>query len=129
MSVSPYSCASFHDKCLLAPPCRVSPRALTAHFISRLVSVEGIVTKASLVRPKVVRTVQYCEATKQFNVSDFRDVTSHDGLPTGTGRCCSVACLGSAGVQDRAWAKQGPGQTTQDSLMRAAPKTVKPCPL
>eukprot|EP00891_Asterochloris_glomerata_P003690 jgi/Astpho2/3690/fgenesh1_pm.00060_%23_4_t len=64
-------------------PHRVSPRALTAHFISRLVSVEGIVTKASLVRPKVVRTVQYCEATKQFHGTDFRDVTSHDGLPTG----------------------------------------------
>ena len=72
---------------LLAPPCRVSPRALTAHFISRLVSVEGIVTKASLVRPKVVRSVQYCEATKKFEIKEFRDVTAHDGLPTGAGRC------------------------------------------
>lgn len=115
-------------------PCRVSPRALTAHFISRLVSVEGIVTKASLVRPKVVRTVQYCEATKQFHGTDFRDVTSHDGLPTGQGGAALMSAwllLGSSQVHFEKLGRMlaSSGQTTQDLLLRAAPKTVKSCPI
>ena len=62
----------------------VSPRALTSTLISRLVAVEGIVTKCSLVRPKVVKSVHYCEATGQFLSREYRDVTSNTGLPTGS---------------------------------------------
>ena len=42
----------------------VSPRTLVGHHLSRLVCIDGIVTKASLVRPKVVKSVHYCPATK-----------------------------------------------------------------
>ena len=48
------------------PCCRVTPRTLAAQFISKLVEVEGIVTKCSLVRPKLVRSVHYAESTGQF---------------------------------------------------------------
>ena len=63
---------------------KVSPRALTSDFLSKLVCLEGIVTKASLVRPKVVKSVHYAEATKQFITREYRDVTSYTGLPTGS---------------------------------------------
>eukprot|EP00884_Botryococcus_braunii_P006172 jgi/Botrbrau1/15556/Bobra.0273s0008.1 len=62
----------------------LSPRQLRAEFLNRLVKVEGIVTRASLVRPKLVRSVQYCSATGQFFSREYRDVTSLNGLPTGS---------------------------------------------
>ena len=35
-------------------------------------------------RPKVAQSQHYCEATKQFTAREYRDVTSHLGLPTGS---------------------------------------------
>ena len=45
---------------------RVSSRNLTAKLISKLVEVDGIVTKCSLVRPKLVKSVHYAESTGSF---------------------------------------------------------------
>jgi DNA replication licensing factor MCM3 len=56
----------------------VSPRGLSSEFLNKLVVVEGIVTKCSSVRPKLVRSVQYCPATKQYLTRDFRDATALD---------------------------------------------------
>ena len=53
----------------------VNPRTLTAEHLSQLVSIEGIVTKCSLVRPKVVRSVHYCEATTKFHFQEYKDAT------------------------------------------------------
>lgn len=53
-------------------PNRVSPRELTSSLISSLVNVEGIVTKCSLVRPKVVKSVHYAEATGHFTTKQYR---------------------------------------------------------
>lgn len=64
-------------------PHTVSPRELSSAFISRLVRVEGIVTKCSLVRPKVIRSVHYCEETGEFQSKEYRDVSSTSGEPTG----------------------------------------------
>ena len=63
-------------------------------------------TRASLVRPKVQRSVHYCNETKQFHTREYRDVTSLSGLPTGSvyptrdesGNLLSSS-LGPAGVQ------------------------------
>uniref|UniRef100_A0A061S633 DNA replication licensing factor MCM3 n=1 Tax=Tetraselmis sp. GSL018 TaxID=582737 RepID=A0A061S633_9CHLO len=62
----------------------VSPRQLTAPLMSKVVNVRGIVTKCSLVRPKMCRSVHYCQATNQSISREYRDVTSHDGPPTGS---------------------------------------------
>ena len=64
-------------------PHTVSPRALSSMHVAKLVRVEGIVTKCSLVRPKIVRSVHYCEKTGQFTTKEYRDVTSTSGQPTG----------------------------------------------
>jgi len=61
----------------------VSPRQLTARLLSHLVEVEGIVTKTSLKRPKLVKSVHFCEKTQHFSSREYRDATSHEGLPTG----------------------------------------------
>ncbi|MEW5300814.1 MAG: hypothetical protein WDW36_003718 [Sanguina aurantia] len=60
----------------------VSPRELTSNFLNRLVVVFGIVTKCSLVRPKIVKSVHYSEATRTFTQREYRDVTANSGAPT-----------------------------------------------
>ncbi|KAH7286155.1 hypothetical protein KP509_33G060500 [Ceratopteris richardii] len=63
---------------------KLTPRELLAPFIGTLVCVEGIVTKCSLVRPKVVKSVHYCPSTGDFTAREYRDITSNTGLPTGS---------------------------------------------
>ena len=53
---------------------RVSPRQLTSNYISSMVNVEGIVTKCSLVRPKILKSVHFVEATGQFITKQYRSV-------------------------------------------------------
>ena len=53
---------------------RLSPRRLLSSFVGRLVCVEGIVTKASTVRPKWVNSVHYCPVTKQTITREYRHV-------------------------------------------------------
>ncbi|AQK94453.1 Putative mini-chromosome maintenance (MCM) complex protein family [Zea mays] len=63
---------------------RVTPRDLMSSFIGTMVCVEGIVTKCSLVRPKVVKSVHFCPVTGAFLSREYRDITSFVGLPTGS---------------------------------------------
>ncbi|KAL5997514.1 DNA replication licensing factor MCM3 2 [Asimina triloba] len=63
---------------------RVTPRDLLSGFIGTMVCVEGIVTKCSLVRPKVVKSVHFCTTTGTFMSREYRDITSNMGLPTGS---------------------------------------------
>lgn len=60
----------------------VTPRTLTSMHLGGLVCLEGIVTKCSLVRPKVVRTFHYCPATKKTISRRYADLTSYNTLPT-----------------------------------------------
>ncbi|EFN53439.1 hypothetical protein CHLNCDRAFT_25737 [Chlorella variabilis] len=61
-----------------------NPRDLGSGFLSKLVNLQGIVTKSSLVRPKLVKSVHHCPATGQFQSREYRDVTSNTGAPTST---------------------------------------------
>ncbi|PNF28221.1 DNA replication licensing factor Mcm3 [Cryptotermes secundus] len=60
----------------------VTPRTLMSRFLGNLVCVEGIVTKCSLIRPKVVRSVHYCPATKKVSERRYTDLTSFDAFPS-----------------------------------------------
>ncbi|XP_059965598.1 DNA replication licensing factor MCM3 [Mesoplodon densirostris] len=60
----------------------VSPRTLTSCFLSCVVCVEGIVTKCSLVRPKVVCSVHYCPATKKTIERRYSDLTTLVAFPS-----------------------------------------------
>ncbi|XP_024454637.1 DNA replication licensing factor MCM3 isoform X2 [Populus trichocarpa] len=63
---------------------RVTPRDLLSEFIGSMVCVQGIITKCSLVRPKVVKSVHFCPQTGSLTTREYRDITSNVGLPTGS---------------------------------------------
>ena len=51
----------------------VSPRGLTAELTNQYVGVQGIVTRISEVRSKLVYSVHYCEETKKGNIKEYSD--------------------------------------------------------
>lgn len=53
----------------------MSPRSLTSSCLRQLVSVEGVATKVSAIKPKVVRSVHFCPETKQHLEREYRDAT------------------------------------------------------
>jgi len=52
-----------------------NPRTLGSGLLNRMVSLEGIVTKCSLVRPKVVKSVHWNEKKQTFLFREYRDQT------------------------------------------------------
>jgi len=60
----------------------VTPRTLTAGHLGNLVCLEGIVTKCSLVRPKVVKSVHFCPATGKTLERTYTDLTSLEAYPS-----------------------------------------------
>lgn len=61
----------------------LTPRSIDSSYLSKMVSIEGIVTRASLVRPKVIRSVHYAEKTGRFYAREYRDqTTSFDVIAT-----------------------------------------------
>lgn len=52
-----------------------NPRTLSSPFLNHMVSLEGIVTKCSLVRPKVVKSVHWNERKSTFHFREYRDQT------------------------------------------------------
>ncbi|KAF2265984.1 MCM-domain-containing protein [Lojkania enalia] len=52
-----------------------NPRTLSSTHLNHMVSMEGIVTKTSLVRPKVAKSVHYAEKTNKFLSREYRDQT------------------------------------------------------
>ncbi|EPQ28729.1 uncharacterized protein PFL1_03533 [Pseudozyma flocculosa PF-1] len=59
----------------------VNPRTLRSIHIGKMMSLEGIVTRCSLVRPKILKSVHYCEATTNFHQREYRDATMYGTLP------------------------------------------------
>eukprot|EP00808_Paulinella_micropora_P032203 g17396.t1 len=60
----------------------LSPRGLEARHLGQLLAVEGIATRCSMVRPKVCRTVHYCETTNAWTENEYHDALSLTGFPT-----------------------------------------------
>ncbi|CCH59061.1 hypothetical protein TBLA_0B02190 [Henningerozyma blattae CBS 6284] len=54
----------------------LSPRTLTSQHLNKLVSLQGIITRTSLVRPKLLRSVHYTEKTARFLYRDYTDSTT-----------------------------------------------------
>jgi DNA replication licensing factor MCM3 len=51
----------------------VTPRGLKANLVNQLVSVQGIVTRMNLIKPKIQTSVHYCETTKKGLVKHYTD--------------------------------------------------------
>ncbi|OSX72318.1 hypothetical protein BU14_0446s0013 [Porphyra umbilicalis] len=73
---------------------RVSPRGLKAHLVGSVVCVEGIVTRCSGVRPKLVKSVHYCPATGAVHEKVYRDAAALTSM---------AAYAGAAGVPGSAY--------------------------
>lgn len=52
-----------------------NPRTLSSGYLNRMVSIEGIVTRCSLVRPKVIKSVHYNDTKKIFQFREYKDQT------------------------------------------------------
>ena len=52
-----------------------NPRTLSSQLLNHMVFLEGIVTKVSLVRPKVVKSVHWNENKHTFHFREYRDQT------------------------------------------------------
>ncbi|KAH0560074.1 hypothetical protein GP486_003409 [Trichoglossum hirsutum] len=59
-----------------------NPRTLSSSHLNRMVSLEGIVTRCSLVRPKVVKSVHYNERKQLFHFREYKDQTNIGNGPT-----------------------------------------------
>lgn len=59
-----------------------NPRTLSSHYLNHMVSIEGIVTRCSLIRPKVVRSVHYNEIKEKFHFREYQDQTMTNGVTT-----------------------------------------------
>lgn len=53
----------------------LSPRGLNSSMLRQLVAVEGVATKVSAIKPKVVKSVHYCAETKQHSERQYVDST------------------------------------------------------
>lgn len=51
----------------------VTPRGLTSKLVNSYVGVQGIVTVANRVRPKLLKSVHYCEATGKPLTKEYAD--------------------------------------------------------
>ncbi|KPI35383.1 DNA replication licensing factor mcm3 [Cyphellophora attinorum] len=58
-----------------------NPRTLNSGLLNRMVCLEGIVTRCSLVRPKVVKSVHWNENKSMFHFREYRDQTMSVGKP------------------------------------------------
>ncbi|KAE9401976.1 ATP dependent DNA helicase [Gymnopus androsaceus JB14] len=54
----------------------VSPRNLHSAFLGKVISLEGIVTRCSLVRPKMMSSTHYCPETRIFWEKPYDDATT-----------------------------------------------------
>ncbi|KAI5466539.1 MCM2/3/5 family-domain-containing protein [Mariannaea sp. PMI_226] len=59
-----------------------NPRTLSSHLLNFMVSIEGIVTRCSLIRPKVVKSVHYNEKKDKFHFREYQDQTMTNGVTT-----------------------------------------------
>ncbi len=72
----------------------VSPRGLTADLANKMVCVQGIVTRMSIVRPKLVSSVHYCDDTKQGSIKEYTDHYSLGNNPNIEGNSLSSKAAG-----------------------------------
>lgn len=59
-----------------------NPRTISSQHLNQTVSIEGIVTRCSLIRPKVVKSVHYNEVKNIFHYREYLDQTMTNGATT-----------------------------------------------
>ncbi|SSD59566.1 related to DNA replication licensing factor MCM3 [Saccharomycodes ludwigii] len=54
----------------------ITPRTLNAYYLNKLISIQGIITKTSLIRPKLTKSVHYAPEASRFYYRNYKDSTS-----------------------------------------------------
>ncbi|KAL6928065.1 hypothetical protein ACO0SA_002795 [Hanseniaspora valbyensis] len=54
----------------------LTPRSLHSKHVNKLISIQGIVTRTSLIRPKLARSVHYADETARFHYRSYKDATT-----------------------------------------------------
>lgn len=59
-----------------------NPRTLSSNHLNAMVSLEGIVTRCSLIRPKIVRSVHWNDKKETFHFREYQDQTMTNDATT-----------------------------------------------
>ncbi|CAK7243599.1 MAG: MCM DNA helicase complex subunit [Sporothrix thermara] len=59
-----------------------NPRTLSSQHLNQMVSIEGIVTRCSLIHPKIIKSVHHSAASDKFFYREYRDQTMTNGATT-----------------------------------------------
>lgn len=59
-----------------------NPRTLSSQHLNQMVSIEGIVTRCSLIHPKIIKSVHHSAANDTFYYREYRDQTMTNGATT-----------------------------------------------
>ena len=59
-----------------------NPRTLSSYHLNHMVSIDGIVTRCSLIRPKITKSVHYNETENIFHFREYQDQTMTNGVTT-----------------------------------------------
>jgi len=51
----------------------VTPRGLDATKVNKYVGVQGIISKISTTRPKLIKSVHYCDTTEKGSMRSYQD--------------------------------------------------------
>ncbi|OAA68537.1 DNA replication licensing factor mcm3 [Niveomyces insectorum RCEF 264] len=87
-----------------------NPRTLSSQYLNKMVSIEGIVTRCSLIHPKVVKSVHHSEADDKFYFREYRDQTMTNGATT-TSAYPQQDEKGNALVTEYGWSTYRDNQT------------------
>merc|ERR1711933_695179 len=63
----------------------LTPRDLLSSFLSTMIRLEGVVTRVSLITPKLQKSVHYCPTTKEQIIVEYRDASSLNGIVSNVG--------------------------------------------
>jgi DNA replication licensing factor MCM3 len=58
----------------------ITPRGLRSDLLNQYVQVSGIVTRMSIVKPRIQTSIHYCEETKRGHVKHYTDNTNLETL-------------------------------------------------
>ena len=76
----------------------VNPRTLSSKHLNHMISMEGIVTRVSLVRPKVIKSVHWNEKKGVFHYRMYRDQTMAGNQPASSSVCLHFCFLFRVGL-------------------------------
>lgn len=77
-----------------------TPRHLSSRLLGHMVCLDGIVTSCSLVRPKLLRSIHYSQATRSFKAREYWDATMLVGGSLASSSATSLNYPTAGGAED-----------------------------